>query len=327
MMVEKSYKMVPTRDGFGHGLVELGKINKNVVVLSADLTDSTRANWFKKEFPERFFGLGVAEQDMIGAAAGFALMGKIPFACTFGVFASGRAWDQIRVSIAYMNLNVKIIGTHGGISVGPDGATHQALEEIALMRILPNMTIIVPCDALEAKRATMAAAGFKGPVYIRLGRSGTPTITKETGLFKIGKANVLKNGKDVSIFACGHMVHEAMLACDSLKEEGIDARLINMHTPKPLDKDCIIKAAKETGAIVTAEEHTIAGGFGSAIAEVVAENCPVPVKFVGIRDKFGLSGEPEELFEHFGLKAKNIVHVAKDAIAMKRAAPACRQGR
>lgn len=317
-MGDTKYKMVPTRDGFGQGVVELGRKNKDVVVLSADLTDSTRANWFKKEFPDRFFGLGVAEQDMFGAAAGFALMGKIPFACTFGVFASGRAWDQIRVSVAYMNLNVKIIGTHGGISVGPDGATHQALEEISLMRIIPNMSIIVPCDALEAKRATMEAGSIKGPVYIRLGRSGTPLITKESDNFKIGKANILKDGKDVSIFACGHMVYEAMIACDELKKDGIDARLINLHTPKPIDKECIIKCARETGAIVTAEEHTIAGGLGSAISEVVIENCPVPIKFVGIRDRFGLSGEPDELFELFGLKAKNIVKAAKEAIAIKR---------
>jgi len=316
-MAEKSYKMVPTRDGFGHGLVALGKMNKDVVVLSADLTESTRANWFKKEFPDRFFGMGVAEQDMIGAAAGFALSGKIPFACTFGVFASGRAWDQIRVSVAYMNLNVKIIGTHGGISVGPDGATHQALEEISLMRILPHMTVIVPCDAIEAKKATIAAANHKGPVYIRLGRSGAPVITRDEDLFKIGTADVIKDGKDVTIFACGQMVYESIIACEALSKEGINARLINIHTPKPIDKDCIIKAAKETGAVVTAEEHTIAGGLGSAVSEVLVENCPVPVKFVGIRDKFGMSGEQEELFEHFGLKAKNIVQAAKDAIAMK----------
>ena len=317
-MADMKYKMVPTRDGFGEGAVELGRTNKNIVVLSADLTDSTRASWFKKEFPDRFFGLGVAEQDMIGTAAGFALMGKIPFACTFGVFASGRAWDQIRVSVAYMNLNVKIIGTHGGISVGPDGATHQALEEISLMRILPNMTVIVPCDAVEAKRATIESASLKGPVYIRLGRSSLPVITKESDPFKIGKAVYLRDGLDLTIFACGQMVYEAMLACDELKKEGINARLVNMHTPKPIDKDCIIKAAIETGAIVTAEEHTIAGGLGSAISEVVIENCPVPVKFVGIRDRFGLSGEPEELFEHFGLKSKNIVAAAKAALAMKR---------
>lgn len=317
-MGETKYKMVPTRDGFGEGVVELGRKNNDVVVLSADLTDSTRANWFKKEFPGRFFGLGVAEQDMFGTAAGFALMGKIPFACTFGVFASGRAWDQIRVSIAYMNLNVKIIGTHGGISVGPDGATHQALEEISLMRIMPNMTIVVPCDALEAKRATIESANHKGPVYIRLGRSSVPLITKETDDFKIGKANIIRDGKDISIFACGHMVYESMLACDELEKSGIAARLINMHTPKPIDRDCIIRAAKETGAIVSVEEHTIAGGLGSAISEVVIENCPVPIKFVGIRDKFGLSGEPDELFEYFGLKSKNIVKAAKEAIAMKK---------
>lgn len=316
--METKYKMVPTRDGFGEGLVELGRTNKDVVVLSADLTDSTRANWFKKEFPDRFFGLGVAEQDMIGAAAGFALMGKIPFACTFGVFASGRAWDQIRVSVAYMNLNVKIIGTHGGISVGPDGATHQAIEEISLMRILPNMTMIVPCDAVEAKRATIESANIKGPVYIRLGRSGMPVITKESDPFKIGKANTIRDGKDITIFACGQMVYDSMLACDELKKEGINARLVNMHTPKPIDRDCIIKAAMETGTIVTVEEHTIAGGLGSAIAEVIVENNPVPIKFVGIRDKFGQSGEPEELFKHFGLTVKNIVSAAKEAIAMKR---------
>src|SRR3989338_5079531 len=195
------YEMIPTRDGFGKGLLELGRQNKDVVVLSADLTESTRANWFKKEFPDRFFGLGVAEQDMFGVAAGFALMGKIPFACTFGVFASGRAWDQIRISIAYMNLNVKIIGTHGGISVGPDGATHQALEEIALMRILPNMTVVVPADAIEARKATIEAAELKGPVYIRLGRNPAPIISKKEDLFKIGKANILREGRGLSIFA------------------------------------------------------------------------------------------------------------------------------
>ncbi|MFA6142841.1 MAG: transketolase family protein [Candidatus Omnitrophota bacterium] len=310
--------MIPTRDGFGEGLVELGKTNKDVVVLSADLTESTRANWFKKQFPERFFGLGVAEQDMFGTAAGFALMGKIPFTCTFGVFASGRAWDQIRVSVAYMKLNVKIAGTHGGISVGPDGATHQALEEIALMRIIPNMTVVVPCDALEAKRATIEAASLKGPVYLRLGRSGVPAITKMEDDFKIGLANTLRPGKDISIFACGQMVSEALIASDVLSKEGISASVINMHTPKPIDREAIIKAAKETGAIVTCEEHTVMGGLGSAIAEVVVENCPVPLKMVGVRDRFGLSGEPDELFKYFGLTVTDIVKAAKEALAMKK---------
>ena len=317
-MAEDKIKMAPTRDGFGKGLIRLGKENKNVVVLSADLTDSTRAAWFKKDFPDRFFGLGVAEQDMFGTAAGLALMGKIPFACTFGVFASGRAWDQIRISIAYMNLNVKIAGTHGGISVGPDGATHQALEEIALMRILPNMTIVVPCDALEAERATVEAARIKGPVYLRLGRAPIPNITKEDEPFKIGKANVLRPGKDVAVFACGQMVHEAMLACDMLEKDGISARLINLHTPKPIDREAVIKAARETGAVVTVEEHTIMGGFGSAIAEVLAQENPVPVKMVGVKDRFGVSGEPDELFEYFGLKPKNIVQAAKEALKMKK---------
>ena len=316
-MAEKP-KMTATRDGFGEGLLELGKTNKDVVVLSADLTDSTRAAWFKKQFPERFFGLGVAEQDMFGTAAGLALMGKVPFACTFGVFASGRAWDQVRVSIAYMNLNVKIAGTHGGISVGPDGATHQAIEEIALMRIIPNMTVVVPCDALEAKRATVEAARIKGPVYLRLGRAGVPMITKEGESFSIGKANTLREGRDLAIFACGQMVFEALTACDMLAKEGIKARVINLHTPKPIDKDAIIKAALETGAIVTAEEHTVMGGFGSAIAEVVIQNCPVPMRMVGVQDRFGVSGEPGELFKYFGLTASDIMKAAREVLQMKK---------
>lgn len=317
-MAEEKSQMIPTRDGFGEGLIELGRSNKNVVVLSADLTDSTRAGWFRKQFPERFFGFGVAEQDMFGTAAGFALMGKVPFACTFGVFASGRAWDQIRISVAYMNLNVKIGGTHGGISVGGDGATHQALEEIALMRILPNMTVVVPCDSHEARKATIESVNINGPVYIRLGRNPAPVLTKKEDFFKIGKASVLRDGSDLTIFACGHMVYEAILACDILEKDGVKARLVNLHTPKPIDRDVIIKAARDTGAIVTAEEHTIAGGFGSAVAEVVIQNCPVPMKMVGIQDRFGVSGEPDELFEYFGLKAKNIVSAAKEALRMKK---------
>jgi len=315
-MSEKTKKQ-PTRDGFGKALLELGEKNKNVVVLSADLTDSTRAGWFKKEFPDRFIGFGVAEQDMFGAAAGFALSGKIPFACTFGVFASGRAWDQVRISIAYMNLNVKIGGTHGGISVGPDGATHQALEEITLMRMLPHMKIVVPCDFLEAKRATLKAAETEGPVYIRLGRNAVPLITDEKSPFEIGKANLLRDGKDITIFACGHMVYEALKAGDALGKEGISARIINMHTPKPIDRDMVIKAAKETGALVTVEEHTLCGGFGSAISEVVVETCPVTVKMIGIKDTFGESGEAEELYEHFGITASHVIRAAKQAVKEK----------
>ncbi|MFC1620918.1 transketolase family protein [Candidatus Omnitrophota bacterium] len=308
----------PTRDGFGEGLVELGNARQDIVVLSADLTDSTRAGWFKKKFPERFFSMGVSEQDMISTAAGMALSGKIAFACTFGVFAAGRAWDQVRVSVAYMNLDVKIAGTHGGVSVGPDGPTHQAIEEIVLMRILPNMTVIVPCDAIEAKKATIASASCKGPVYLRLGRAKEPNITKEEGIFEIGKADVLRDGKDVTIIACGHEVGEGLVACEILKKQGIDARLINLHTVKPIDRTTILKAARETGAIVTAEEHTIAGGMGSSVCEVLIQEYPVPVEFIGVKDRFGESGDPDELFKIFELTAEDIAKAAKRVIARKK---------
>ncbi|NQT75959.1 MAG: transketolase family protein [Candidatus Omnitrophica bacterium] len=308
----------PTRDGFGEALVELGEKRQDIVALSADLTDSTRAGWFKKRFPERFFAMGVSEQDMICTAAGLALSGKTPFACTFGVFAAGRAWDQIRVSVAYMDLNVKIVGTHGGISVGPDGPTHQAVEEITLMRVLPNMTVIVPCDALEAKKATIASASCKGPVYLRLGRSGVPTITKPGDKFEIGKADTLRQGNDVAIIACGYEVYEALLACDALKKEGIAARVINLHTLKPVDRCAIVKAAKDTGAIVTAEEHSIIGGLGGTVSEVLAQEFPVPIEFIGVKDRFGESGSPEKLFKIFELTAEDIVKAAKRAIARKK---------
>lgn len=307
-----------TRDGFGEALVELGNTNKNVIVLSADLTASTRANWFRDKYPERFIDFGVAEQDMISTAAGFALCGKIPFACTFGVFASGRAWDQIRVSACYMNLNVKIAGTHGGVSVGPDGASHQALEEVTLMRVLPNMTVIVPCDSEEARLATLAAASRPGPVYLRLGREPCPVITEYKEPFKIGGAFVLRDGADLSIIANGIMVHEALKAHDALKEQGITARVINLPTVKPIDKDEIIKAAQQTGAIVTAEEHTVIGGMGSAVAEVLAENFPAPIKMVGMKDRFGESGEALELMKYFGLTADGIVKSALEVLKLKR---------
>jgi transketolase len=309
-------KFEPTRDGFGKGLLELGRKNKNIVTLSADLTDSTRAGWFKKEFPDRFFSMGVAEQDMMGTAAGLALSGKIPFACTFGVFAAGRAWDQIRVSIDYMNLNVKIIGTHGGISVGEDSHTHQALEEITLMRVLPNMTMLVPCDFIEAKKATIKAAEWKGPVYIRLGRSPSPIITNENDPFEIGKGVLVKDGKDVTIVACGQMLYEAIAAADSLSKEKIDARVINLHTLKPVDEALLIKAAKDTGAVVTAEEHSIYGGLGGAVSEVLSQEYPVPIKMIGMK-KCGQSGTAEELFKCYNLLTEDIVNAAKAALKMK----------
>ena len=315
-MISEKIEKKSTRDGFGEALLELGEENKNVVVLSADLTESVRAHWFRDKFPERFVSHGVAEQDMIGAAAGLALSGKIAFACTFGAFASGRAWDQVRVSVAYMNLNVNIAGTHGGISVGGDGATHQALEEIALMRLLPNMTVVVPADAEEAYWATKQAAELPGPVYLRLGRSAIPIIKGKPD-FKIGKAGLLRDGKDITIIACGSMVEKALKAADKLKEKNISARVINLHTPKPIDREAIAKAAEETKAILTVEEHTIYGGMGSAVAEAVVGLSPVPMELMGVKDEFGVSGEPDELFEHYGLTAEAIAKKAETLIARK----------
>ncbi len=309
--------MKSTRDGFGDALLELGKQNENVVVLTADLTESVRAGAFKEMFPRRFFSFGVSEQDMISAAAGFALEGKIPFACTFGVFASGRPWDQIRISVAYMNLNVNIVGTHAGITVGPDGATHQALEEITLMRVLPNMTVIVPADYYEAKKAAQVAASYPGPVYLRLTRNSVPFITNEEDEYQIGKANVLKDGWDLTIIACGQMVHICLKAADILEQENISARVINLHTVKPLDRNEIIKAASETKAILTVEEHQVFGGMGSAVAELVCENYPVPMKLMGIRDRFGRSGEADVLLEAFGLTSENVVKEAKILLEKK----------
>lgn len=310
-------KLKATRDGFGEGLVELGRKNKDVVVLSADLTDSTRAEWFKREYPERFFSLGVAEQDMFSTAAGMSMMGKIPYACTFGVFAAERALNQLSISVCYMKLNVKIAGTHGGVSVGPDGATHQALDEITLMRALPNMTMIVPCDAEEAKMATMRAADYPGPVYLRFTRNPVPMVTKESDKFEIGRANILRDGNDVTFIACGTMVIEALSAAVTLEKEGISVHVINMHTVKPLDKEAVISAAKKTKAIITCEEHTVLGGLGGAVCEVICQNYPVPVKIIGVEDRFGESGKAEELFQALKLTAADLVVAGREMMAKK----------
>ena len=307
-----------TRDGFGEGLLELGRTHPEVVVLSGDLGDSTRAIWFQKEFPKRFFEMGIAEQDMIGTACGLALSGKIPFACSFGVFVTGRAWEQIRTSVCNMNLNVKIGGSHCGISVGADGTTNEAMEDISIMRAQVHMTVLVPCDAIEAKKATLAAASIPGPVYLRLGRNPAPIVTRPEDPFVVGKANVIRQGKDVSLFACGLMVSEAMAASEILAKEGIRARIVNMHTVKPVDRDAVVSACRETGAIVTAEEHTVLGGFGSAVAEVVVEECPVPMARIGIQDRIGESGEPDELFREFHLTASDIAQAARDVIRRKK---------
>ena len=306
-----------TRDGYGKGLVALGKKNKDVVVLSADLTESTRANWFKDKFPERFFSFGVAEQDMTSTAAGFALSGKIPFCCSFGVFASGRAWEQVRVSAAYMNLNINIGGTHGGVLVGPDGATHQALEEITLMRLLPHMTVVVPCDAVEAEKATVQAASINGPVYLRLGRESFPIVSIEGSDFKIGKASKIKEGKDLTIIACGSMVYNSIKALKILEKDNIDAAILNLHTVKPIDKKAIIGAARDTGAIVTAEEHQLAGGMGSAVSEVLSQEMPVPIEMVGVDDRFGESGSPWEVMKHLNLMPEDIALAAKKLLKRK----------
>ncbi len=315
----KALATKPTRDGFGEALVELGRENPEVVVMDADLAKSTRTEWFWKEFPDRFFDAGIAEQNMLCMCAGFARVGKIPFASTYGVFVAGRAWDQIRTTVCYTDLNVKIGGAHGGISVGPDGATHQALEEIALMRVLPNMTVLSPADYHETKRATHAAARMYGPVYIRFGREPIPIITSEASPFEVGKGQVYREGGDLALVATGPMVKPALDAAEELAAEaGIQARVINMHTIKPIDADLIEQAARETGAIVTAEEHQVMAGFGSAVAEVVVQRSPVPMRFIGIQDRFGESGEPDELMEVFGLLPRDIKAAAKQVLLQKK---------
>lgn len=314
-----SPERVPSRDGYGHGLVDAGKMDENVVALGADITASVRVDWFQKEFPERFFSVGIAEQDQMCIAAGLALMGKVPFVTNYGVFLAGRAWDQIRTTVCYSNLNVKLGGAHGGISVGADGATHQALEEIALMRCLPNMKVIVPADAIEARKATVAIAKTYGPAYVRFGREKVPVVTDEATPFEIGKAYCCKDGTDVAIVACGAMVYEALVAAEKLAKSGISAMVINNHTVKPIDKDTLIEAAKKTKAVVTAEEHQLMGGMGSAVLEVLAQNYPVPARMVGVEDRFGESGNPDTLMKAFGLTSDHIVEAAKEVLKMKRA--------
>jgi transketolase len=306
-----------TRDGYGEGLVIAGERNSQVVAVGADITDSVRVNWFRDRFPERFFSIGIAEQNQMGVAAGLSLTGKVPFVTNYGVFLSGRAWDQIRTTVCYANLNVKLGGAHGGISVGPDGATHQALEEISIMRCLPNMKVIVPADMTETKKATIAAAETFGPIYIRFGREKVPSITNEDTPFEIGKAYCVRDGKDVAIIACGPMVYESLVVAKDLSKEGVSCMVINNHTVKPLDAETLIEAAQLTGAVVTAEEHQIAGGMGSAVLELLSQSCPVPARMVGINDRFGESGDPDVLMEAFGLKSVNIVAAVKEVLKMK----------
>ncbi len=307
-----------TRSGFGAGLVELGRRNPNVIALCADLTGSLKMDAFEKEFPTRFFQIGIAEANMMGIAAGLTIGGKIPFTGTFANFSTGRVYDQIRQSIAYSDKNVKICASHAGITLGEDGATHQILEDIGMMRMLPGMVVINTCDYNQTKAATLAIADYIGPVYLRFGRPVVPNFTPADQKFEIGKALLLNEGTDVSIFATGHLVWKAIEACEILLEKGIHAEIINIHTIKPLDKEAVLKSVRKTGCAVTAEEHQINGGLGDAIAHVLSNSFPSPLEFVGIMDVFGESGVPELLMKKYGLEADNIVAAAEKAISRKK---------
>lgn len=316
---EKDIDLVATRQGYGEGLVIAGEKDERVVVLCADLTESTRSILFKEKFPERFIEVGVAEQALATIAAGMANYGKIPFISSYATFSPGRNWEQIRTTIALNDVPVKIAGAHAGLTVGPDGATHQMLEDIALMRAMPNMTVIAPCDAIEARKATIEVAKTEHPVYIRFAREKTPVFTTEDTPFKIGRAEVLWESKSpqVTIIGCGTLVYEALLAARELDKKGIEVLVINSHTIKPLDEQIIIRAAKTTGAVVTVEEHQINGGLGGAISELLARNYPVPMEFVGMPDSFGESGAPDELLVKYGMKAGNIVEKVMQVLARK----------
>jgi len=310
---------IATREAYGKALVKLSELNKDVVVLDADLSKSTKTADFKAVAPERFINIGIAESNMMGIAAGLSTCGKIPFASTFAMFAAGRAFEQIRNSICYPKLNVKVCATHAGLTVGEDGATHQSIEDISLMRSIPNMTVINPADAVETEAAILAVAEYNGPCYVRLGRLPVSVINDAGSYkFEIGKGVTLSQGDDVTIVATGMMVELSLEAKDILSKEGINARVINIHTIKPIDKDLLIKAAKETSAMVTAEEHSIIGGLGSAVAEIVTEEYPVPVLKVGIKDTFGESGKPDELLKAYGLTVESIVEHSKKAILLKK---------
>ncbi len=308
----------PIRKGFGRGLLEAGKRDKNVVAACADLTDSTQMGLFKAEFPKRFVEIGVAEQNLVTVGAGLAAMGKIPFVSSYAAFSPGRNWEQIRTTICLNDRPVKVVGSHAGISVGPDGATHQMLEDIALMRVLPNMVVIAPCDSVEAEKATLAMAKDKRPNYLRLAREATPVLTTDKTPFEIGKAYVFAPGSDVTIFATGTMTYQAMVAAEKLFKEGIDAEVVHVPTIKPLDKHTVLESIKKTGCAITVEEAQIAGGLGGAIVELVSEEHPVPVIRMGMKDRFGESGEPGELLEHFGLTAKHIQMTAHHIVDKKK---------
>lgn len=318
----KSLEQKPTRDGYGLGLVEAADENPNVVALCADLTESTRTEAFAKKYPERFVEMGVAEQNMASVAAGMALMGKIPYIASYAMFSPGRNWEQIRTTICYNEANVKICGAHAGVSVGPDGATHQAIEDIALMRPIPNMRVFAPCDKIEARKVTYGISKINGPCYVRYAREKTPVFTTSETPFEIGKAQVFwvePDGAkpDVAIVACGPLSHNAILAAAELEKDGVAVRVINMVSIKPMDEEAVIRAAKDAGVIVTVEEHQVAGGMGSAVAEILAKNYPVPMELVGVQNRFGESGAPNDLIEHFGMGVKHIQEAVRRALQRK----------
>lgn len=299
-------QQLPTRNGYGEGVLALAEHNFNVVVLTADLAESTRVLEFQKKYPAQFVECGVAEQNMMGIAAGLALAGKVPFVSSYAVFSPGRNWDQLRVSVCYSQANVKIVGAHTGVSVGPDGATHQALEDIAITRVLPNLTVIVPCDSIQAKAATIAIGNRPGPAYVRLTREATPVMTTVETPFEVGKAQVFREGTDVCIIGSGPVLYNGILAALELEKEGISVMVVNNHTIKPIDAEAIVAAAQKCGAVVTLEEHQTMGGAGSAVCEVLAQHYPVPIEMVGVLDHFGESGEPDELIEKFGMGVSSI---------------------
>jgi transketolase len=320
---DKDVEQVPIRKGFGEGLLKSAELDKNVVGLCADLTDSTYMNLFKQKFPDRFVEIGVAEQNLASVASGMAAMGKIPFMTSYAMFSPGRNWEQIRTTICYNDRPVKIAGSHAGISVGPDGGTHQAIEDMAITRVIPNMVVISPCDSIEARKATIACATTKFPTYIRLAREKTPIITTDNTPFEIGKAQLLfypDKGEraDVAIVATGALVYKALRVANELEKEGIKIKVLNLATIKPLDEEAIWKLAHEAGAMVTVEEHQVAGGMGSAIAECLARNYPIPIEFIGVKDKFGQSGTPDELIEYYGMGEKSIKEAVKKVLLRKK---------
>ena len=306
-----------TRVEYGKTLAQLGEENPQIVVLDADLSGSTQTHHFAKVFKDRFFNVGIAEQDLMGTAAGLALGGKIPFASTFAMFATGRAWEQIRQTIAYGSLNVNIVASHGGVTVGEDGGSHQAVEDLALMRILPNMVVLVPADGPETRAMTRWAASYPGPVYMRTGRMAVPLIYDDSHVFELGRGTILREGQDVSLMGIGIMVQACLEAADLLAAEGITARVVNQGCLKPLDWELVVDSAQRTGAVVTAEEHMVVGGLGSAVSEILAEHCPTPIQRVGLKDTFGMSGKPEDLLKHYGLTAEDIKEAAVQVMARK----------